>query len=722
MADPVIDPEGNTFERAAITAWLLSNPTSPITRKPLSVNQLSPNRALLESIQEFVLKNSVSNAVIPQVTNSDTTLKVSITSFDGYAHISINPPTGNSKTPSNICCIVDISGSMSAEVSFKNEFGQSESNGLSQLDLVKHALRTIIYSLSSNDRLSVVVFSSYSRVVFDLTFMDQNGKVKALALLDGLQPTDSTNIWDGLQTGLNIINKSSLETKRNSAIFLLTDGQPNMEPPRGHIPTLKKFIESNRLGCTINTFGFGYNLDTKLLEDIATEGNGSYSFIPDGAFVGTIFVNAISNVLSTVATNVTLELDNMIASSYVNEFINCYSHRKTENGIILNMGNISFDQSRNIVVPILMPSNSDLPYLTAKLTYTSPYALNINEINELGVNKTTNLNDISNIELHKYRLLAIEKIRFACNQIQNGNILNAQKLIYSFIGELNESIALKSNIPEYDYYVKYLSDLAKDMSGQVAEAFSKQEYYSKWGRHYLPSLMKAHSMQFCNNFKDPGVQHYGGKLFNVIRDEMDEIFCKLPAPKPSIIKQNYVPAPVSMSSYYDSSSLCFIGSCNVLMADGTTKLVKEITKGDLVMTTIGHVSVTYVVKTLCTNSRSDLVTFNDGLVITPWHPVNVNGKWTFPKDLGQVVNLHCDELYSFALDKHHIMLINNVECICLGHNFTGPVIEHEYFGTDKIINDLKELDDGTGLIEITAKYILSDPITGMINKLKKPSN
>jgi hypothetical protein len=67
------------------------------------------------------------------------------------------------------------------------------------------------------------------------------------------------------------------------------------------------------------------------------------------------------------------------------------------------------------------------------------------------------------------------------------------------------------------------------------EAIGIQEYYQKWGRHYLPSLMHAHMNQICNNFKDPGVQHYGGSMFRQIRDLVDENFCKLPPPKPSAV-------------------------------------------------------------------------------------------------------------------------------------------------------------------------------------------
>merc|ERR1712072_827716 len=82
-----------------------------------------------------------------------------------------------------------------------------------------------------------------------------------------------------------------------------------------------------------------------------------------------------------------------------------------------------------------------------------------------------------------------------------------------------------------------VTSLLEDIEGQATEAVSKKEYFTKWGRHYLPSLMFAHRLQQCNNFKDPGVQGYGGPLFQDIRDVSDDIFNKLPVPKPSVRSQ-----------------------------------------------------------------------------------------------------------------------------------------------------------------------------------------
>ena len=49
MIEPVIDREGNTYEKSAILEWLKTTNISPITRNVISASQLVPNRALIPS-------------------------------------------------------------------------------------------------------------------------------------------------------------------------------------------------------------------------------------------------------------------------------------------------------------------------------------------------------------------------------------------------------------------------------------------------------------------------------------------------------------------------------------------------------------------------------------------------------------------------------------------------------------------------------------------------
>ena len=82
------------------------------------------------------------------------------------------------------------------------------------------------------------------------------------------------------------------------------------------------------------------------------------------------------------------------------------------------------------------------------------------------------------------------------------DLAGAQRAVGSFVSAFGSST---------DERVK---PMVEDAKGQVSEAASKKEWFQKWGRHYLPSLANAHMMQQCSNFKDPGVQRYGSKLFS----------------------------------------------------------------------------------------------------------------------------------------------------------------------------------------------------------------
>jgi Mg-chelatase subunit ChlD len=103
---------------------------------------------------------------------------------NGFVHISIQPPQNESRSPCDICCVVDTSGSMAELAEIQNE--KNEQYGLSQLELVKHALQTIIHSLQIQDRLSIVSFADKAKILFQLTIMDDYGKKNALAAVGKL--------------------------------------------------------------------------------------------------------------------------------------------------------------------------------------------------------------------------------------------------------------------------------------------------------------------------------------------------------------------------------------------------------------------------------------------------------------------------------------------------------------------------------------------------------
>ena len=136
-----------------------------------------------------------------------------------------------------------------------------------------------------------------------MSIMSENNKEMALNILDKLRTEGCTNIWDGLEKGMEVLRKNKLPSNHQT-IIMLTDGDPNVYPNSGFLPSLKSYEKKYDWLPTINTIAFGKNIDSQLLNDFALNGNGgSYSFIPCPGFIGTIMVNSFSNTLSTMASN-----------------------------------------------------------------------------------------------------------------------------------------------------------------------------------------------------------------------------------------------------------------------------------------------------------------------------------------------------------------------------------------------------------------------------------
>ena len=212
--------------------------------------------------------------------------------------------------------------------------------------------------------------------------MTDRERTRILALIEKLKPLDNTNLWDGLKTGMDLLKKSTAPSKsffsslksapakekapgRFSTIFILTDGMPNVTPPRGHVPMLKSYLDALDAShkFNINTFGFGYSLDSPLLLDIAKLGGGGYSFIPDSGIVGTVFVNAVANAYATYAPHVHLDVE--IPSDTIVEVKGGYTATKTSWGVQINAGDLQFGQSLDFVLQL-----KDIPKsINATLTY-----------------------------------------------------------------------------------------------------------------------------------------------------------------------------------------------------------------------------------------------------------------------------------------------------------------------------------------------------------------
>jgi len=413
----------------------------------------------------------------------------------------------------------------------------------------------------------------------------------------------------------------------------------------------------------------------------------------------------VSRVLTTCATELVLSLEHDNGAT-IEAVLGGHPAHKASWGQELRFGSVLFGQSRDIVVKV-KGAKAGSVFLRATLKYQDV-------VTGEKVEKSAEAKDLAAaeaIEEHELRSEFVDALRGAITLGKDKKLKEAHALLQKVAAQLKASKVSKSERG---------ADLLKDAEGQACEAVSKAEYFDKWGKHYLPSLMGAHLSQACNNFKDPGVQHYAGKLFESIRIKIDEIFLQLPPPKPSGHRASSSAAPVSMSSYYNSAGPCFAGSSLVMLASGQTTRVDEVKKGDIVATPSGAATVECVIETVAESGKFDLCELEGGLLVTPWHPIRHNGQWTFPAELSQSQSRDCPSIYSFLLESSHVMLINGYECVALAHGFEdSKVVAHHYFGTEQIRRDLATMRGWErGHVRLAAERCIErDPASGLVVRL-----
>ncbi len=652
MRDPVIGADGHTYERDAIEAWLQQSTTSPVTRQRLSSNQLTPNIALRSLIESAFQQSSTTSGAIQFKQHPVTLTNRHYVDDNGtnYIHIKASVASAESeRQPILFLAILDNSGSMGEEAGFAQQSQETESLGFTRLDLVKHAVRTIGSVLGDQDSLGIVSFSTSAKVVLSPIRMDAAGKERVNTALATVQPDSQTNIWDGIRLAATLAN-SPAYTGAHIVAMLLTDGFPNVNPPRGIVPSLERLKMQNP--WSLHTFGFGYNLDSALLADIAAWGSGVFGFIPDCSMVGTVFINFLANMLSTANTNTQLAIDDGDLT------------------INIALGEIMHGQDRDFI-------------------YAVP-----------GTHVKVNGQDVSTgscpVEEHaRYEYVAA--IAKAIQETKRGNVLEAQEILARFEVKYNQHA--NPNIRAYTRDVK--STVTSE--GQIGMSPAN---FVRWGEHYMRSYLTAQQYQQCMNFKDPGLQIYGGDLFRTIQEEADTAFITLPPPTPSRRRMgSSAPIITSMNVFHNESNGCFAGGCRVLMADGTHKQIRNIDPGDYIATPYGPARVEALVN--CnTYARAQPMVHLDALCITPWHPIRMNGEWVFPVNIVNFTDRILQSVYNLVLDRHHIAIVEGYECVTLGHGFTEPVVYHPYFGSEAVIDDLARVA-GWGVGRPTFKNLVA---------------
>jgi len=729
MKDPVQGNDGNTYERSAIISALTIKQESPITRQPMRVSDLKVNVALRflcdkyhqisQSVTTQHTEHPSSKPIILDHTISKNNSKLLLTFNVNEESFPKNLSAGH--LSQDVVLVIDRSGSMHSQVEAKDRNGQNMENGLSIQDIVNHSAKTIVKTLDPHSRICIIKFDNIIDIVTPLMYATETNKVQIMTSIDTIKPGGQTNIWGALEKALQILDGRE-DKSRNSAILMLTDGIPNVSPAQGEVETLKRLRKTKNFTTPIYTFGFGYNLQTTLLYNLAKYSNGGNAHIPDGNMIATVFCNFIATILCSVVMNLQLHITpkRTNSASFNNLLVGdfAYNFDPINQKYIYDIGTVQLQQERNIVLNFEDKLDFDYYYTYAigGQSYTSTgHNVNADSI----ARYVTNIDSNS----HIYRATCVEYIRKMINANRINNLLSTQASYDELVKLLEEN--------KYSHSQPFVDGLLKNIKGDFANIGQVKlaidtKYFRRWGEFYLDQLSRSLNQQIKPNFKDEGCM-FGGEVFEALVDKSSDIFNSLEPPTPSLVVQQSgnmfyrsLPssAPISMASYNDPHGGCVDSYCKIAMFDGTSKLLKDVQKFDIIKSIdennkIVGAKVLCVVETLIESGYRDYVNIN-GVLITPWHPIKfgLHGKtetWWFPGELFSTYSYPSSSMITLVLETHHVMFINGLKCITLGHNFTNhSKLIHPYYGTNKVIENLMYYfpeDYAHGKISVKSKHI-----------------
>lgn len=211
---------------------------------------------------------------------------------DGYFMLLLSPKDEISERElvnKDIIFVLDTSGSMADE---------------GKMDKARAALLFGVRTLRDGDRFNIVSFAGEERLMErGLIAADAAGRKRGEEFVSKLRPTGGTNINDTLIAAVKQFDKGS----RPKMMVFMTDGLPTVSETNVE-KIIANFKASKNVDVRVFPFGFGYDVNTTLLDKLGAENSGISDYVQPKEDLEVKVSNFFSRVSSPVLSDIEVDM------------------------------------------------------------------------------------------------------------------------------------------------------------------------------------------------------------------------------------------------------------------------------------------------------------------------------------------------------------------------------------------------------------------------------
>lgn len=257
------------------------------------------------------------------------------------------------RPPLNFTAVLDVSGSMAGD----------------KLARAKQALQQAIARLYDGDVVSLVVFSTHVRCVFEPAVVNPETRRIVLSAVQEITTHENTNLCGGLEMGLYKVRGRRLDS---NLVLLLSDGLAN-EGVTDLDQIAARALEGRQQGITVSTIGVGDDYNEALMVAIADKGGGRFCHVARAGELAAFLTSELGDVANAAARGAQIHLA-IPAGAILLPFSDAYLAQQDGNAATVQVGDVPCDTELEIALTATLPAQQDGVKLSFEgaLEYLSP--------------------------------------------------------------------------------------------------------------------------------------------------------------------------------------------------------------------------------------------------------------------------------------------------------------------------------------------------------------